>query len=256
MLRFGKAARDHEWGFTEISNPRFYSGSDLGVLICHGFGCTPSTMSCLSDSAKSAGCTVMTPLLTGHAATFGELDKASFDDWRRDVDAAYARLVSEGCKRILLCGLSLGALLMADLAARKSGDGLVAGVFLICPPVKMKGYLNFFAAIADIVPFVMTEESFRLEGAELYYGAASRKLRDIKTAARAALSGASSIPCPVMLVEAENDNRVNKKSYALLEERLADHSHVTIPGAPHGIPYSDNRDELCRVFEDFLKKYE
>lgn len=254
MLRFGKAARDHEWGFTDISKPRFHKGKNEGVLICHGFGCTPSTMSCLFDTSVGMGFTAAMPLLTGHAETFGALDKASFEDWQRDVDGAYESLIDAGCGEVVLCGLSLGALLMADLAARRAQDGKIKGVFLICPPIRMKAYLNFFAAVADIVPFVMTEESFRLEGAELYYGAASRKLRDIQRAAKAALNGASSISCPVTLVEAENDSRVDPKSYELLEKKLRDHSRVVIPGAPHGIPYSDKRGELCAEFEDFLKK--
>jgi pimeloyl-ACP methyl ester carboxylesterase len=145
---------------------------------------------------------------------------------------------------------------MADLAARHADDGRIKAVFLICPPIKMKFYLNFFAAVADLVPFVQTEDGFRVKDEEMYFGAAARKLRDIQRAAKAALNGASSISCPVMLVEAENDSRVDPKSYELLEKKLRDHSRVMIPGAPHGIPYSEKRGELCAIFEDFLKKYE
>ena len=253
MVRFGKAARDKEWGFTEVSLPRFHSGDSTGVLVCHGFGCTPSTMSCLYSTAVDLGHTADMPLLAGHAKTFGELEKAGFADWQKDVDAAYARLADAGCERIVLCGLSLGALLMADLAARRADDSRIAGVFLICPPIRMKSYLNFCAAIAPLIPYVQTADGFAHPGNELYYGMATRKLNDIKAAAGAALAGADRINAPVTLVEAGEDSRVDPKSYDMLEARLADHRRILIPGAPHGIPYSRYSGELCRIFEEFLK---
>ena len=249
---FGKRARDKEWAFTSASLPRFYKGSNLGVLVCHGFGCTPSTMRGLYDTAVGRGCSASLPLLTGHAKTLGELEKASYEDWRRDVGAAYDKLAEAGCDRIILCGLSLGALLMTDLAARRADDPRLAGVFLICPPIKMKGYLNFSAAIAPLIPYVQTADGFINGEFELYYGMATRKLKDIRAMSKLALEGAVKIKCPVSLVRAENDSRVNIKSYDMLKKRLPQAKLVEIKGAPHGIPYSDKSRELCDVFDGFL----
>lgn len=254
MVRFGKAARDAEWGFTDASQPRFHAGNDTGVLIVHGFGCTPSTMECLFDTAVSMGFTAVMPLLSGHAKTFGALDKAGFSDWRSDVAAAYERLAASGVKKTVLCGLSLGALLSADLAAARSDDPMLAGVFLICPPVRMKGYLDFCAAIAPAIPYVQVGEGFTPGVNEMYFGMATRKLNDIKAASRAVMKAAEKIKVPVTLVEAENDSRVDPVSYKLLAEKLPQAERVMINGAPHGIPYSGKKDELCRIFEDFLKK--
>lgn len=252
FVRFGKNARDKEWDFTEASLPRFFDGSDTGVLVCHGFGCTPSTMRCLYDRAVGMGLTASLPLLSGHGKTFGELEKATFEDWRRDAEEAYARLESAGAKKIILCGLSLGALLMADLAAKREGDGKLAGVFLICPPIKMKGYLNFCSDIAPLIPYVQTADGFKTEGTELYYGMATRKLRDIRSMAKLALEGAEKIKAPVMLIEAGNDNRVDPKSYGIMMKKIPAVRHIVIDGAPHGIPYSDYAPKLCDIFEGFL----
>ncbi|MBO4384864.1 MAG: alpha/beta fold hydrolase [Clostridia bacterium] len=249
---FGKKARDKEWGFTEASLPRFFKGSGTGVLVCHGFGCTPSTMRCLYDRAVGMGLSASLPLLTGHAETFGDLDRSTYEDWRRDVEEAYSKLVEAGAEKIILCGLSLGALLMADLAAKHEGDGKLAGVFLICPPVKMKGYLNFCADIAPLIPFVQTADGFKTEGTELYYGMATRKLRDIRKMAKLALEGVGNIKAPVMLIEAGNDNRVDPKSYGIMMKKIPAARHIVIDGAPHGIPYSDHAPKLCDIFEGFL----
>lgn len=251
-VKFGKKVRDKEWGFTEASLSRFFKGSGTGVLVCHGYGCTPSTMRCLYDRAVGMGLSAALPLLTGHGKTFGELDRATYEDWRRDAEDAYNKLEDAGCDKIILCGLSLGALLMADLAAKREGDGKLAGVFLICPPVRMKGYLNLCADASPLIPFVQTAEGFKNPEHEMYFGMATRKLRDIRSMAKIALDGMDRIKAPVMLVEAENDSRVDPKSYDLIKKKLPAARHIVIKDAPHGIPYSDQAPKLCDVFEGFV----
>ena len=249
---FGKKARDKEWGFTEASLTRFHKGNAVGVLICHGFGCTPTTMDCLYERAVSMGFTAVMPLLTGHAKTFYDLEKSGFEDWRRDVREAYARLISSGCERIILCGLSLGALLMAELAAELSDDPRIKGAFLICPPVKMKGYLNVCADLAWLIPYVQTADGFKSPEFEMYFGMATRKLNDIRKMARLVKKGAERISCPVTLIEAGEDSRVNRKSYYILTSRIPKATHTLLPGAPHGIPYSAYSEKLANIFEGFL----
>lgn len=251
-LTFGREAKNYNWGFTEASLPRFFKGNEDGVLVCHGFGCTPSTVRCLYDRAVGMGLTAVMPLLTGHGKTLGELEAASCEDWLRDVGEAYAKLCEAGCKRVFLCGLSLGALLMADLAGKHTDDPRLAGVFLMCPPIRMKAYLNVCADSAPLIPYVKTGDSFAQEGMEQYMGMATRKLNDIRKAARLARKAAGSISIPVMLVEAGRDSRVNPVSYRILMDKLPRASHIVIKDAPHGIPYSDKKDKLCDIFEGFL----
>lgn len=255
-VSFDKSAKDFNWGFTEASLPRFHKGSELGILICHGFGCTPTTMRCLYDRAVSMGATAVMPLLSGHAKTFGELEKVSFSDWIRDAADAYERLVDSGCERIILCGLSLGALLMADLASKRRDDGRIMGVILICPPIRMKAYLNFFSFLSPLIPYVRTADGFRDPEFEMYYGMATRKLNDIRRMAVLAKRAAESIDAPTLLIEAGRDSRVNPVSYRILKSKLSDVEHVIIKDAPHGIPYSSKRDKLSDMFEGFIKGLE
>lgn len=256
-VRIERSARDKEWGFTEASFPRFHRGGETGVLICHGFGGTPSNMLCLYERAVEMGYTAALPLLKGHAETLGEMEKADREDWRKDVDKAYDSLVSAGCKRIFLCGLSMGALLMADLAERRASSG-VSGVMLICPPVKMKGYLKLFEALAPIAPYALTADGFDRgpDGTEIYMGVASKKLKEISRLSKAVRKGAARLTCPVLLVEAEEDNRVDPASYRILEKLLPQAEHRIIKAAPHGIPYSPQKAELCDIFEEYFKGIE
>ena len=147
----------------------------------------------------------------------------------------------------------MGALLMAELAAKHSDDSGISGVMLICPPLKMKGYLNFTACIWPIAPYVLTAEGFNDDpDMEMYYGTASRKLWDIMAIARSVKKKASSIKAPVTLVEAGRDNRVHPKTYRVLENKLGLSGHTVIKDAPHGVPYSPYKQELTQLFERFI----
>ena len=255
-ITISKTVRDKDWGFTEASLPQFKEGRNgVGVLICHGFGGSPSNMRCLYDRAKELGCTAVMPLLTGHGKTLGDMEQADYNDWRRDVDEALDKLTEAGCEKIVLCGLSMGALLMADLAERKAGLELVDGLMLICPPVKMKRYLRVCSMLAPVIPYVETREEFPSADMEMYCGMATRSLADLKELGDAVRRHTGAIDMPTLIVEAGLDNRVDPASYRILTERIPQAEYVLMPDAVHGIPYSDKADELCGLFGDFLKRF-
>lgn len=247
------SAKNKEWGFTELSLPRSHKGSETGVLICHGFGGTPDNMRCLYDAAVSRGFSCVMPLLSGHAKTLGDMDACSLEDWRRDAEAAYGELVSMGCRRIFLCGLSMGALLMADIAARRREDTRIAGLILMCPPVKMKLYLRFLGLVSPAVPFILTRDTFESKDTEIYCGTASRKLRDLMRLGRLVKDEAGAIACPTLLIKAGADDRVDEKSFDILMKKLPNARLAVIPGAPHGITYSPYRGEAVRLFLETVK---
>ena len=248
-----KEAGEKEWGFTGASLPRYQKGGSTGVLICHGFGGTPANMRCLYERAVSMGFSVVMPLLTGHASTLAKMEQSGLADWRRDVDAALDKLLEMGCEKIFLCGLSMGALLMADLAERSAGHELIDGLMMICPPIKMKRYLRVSSLLAPVIPYVLTADSFDDDpDKEMYYGMASSKLAEIEKLSACVMHHTGGISCPVMMVEAEKDNRVDPVSYTQLAEHLPAARHEVISGAPHGIPYSDKANELCDLFESWF----
>lgn len=248
-----KSAGSKPWGFTPASRARFIKGSEVGALVCHGFGGTPSNMRCLVEAAADKGCTVSAPLLKGHGSTLGELNASGYEDWRADVENAYRGLLESGCSSIFLCGLSMGALLMADLASRHADDARIAGVSVICPPLKMRGYLNFFSHLEGIAPYVLTSEGFKDDpDMEMYYGMATAKLKDIRILAKDVERYAARIKAPVQLIEAGRDNRVHPVTYKILEGKLGLSGHIVFPEAPHGIPYSDFRGELAELFAGFI----
>ena len=250
----GMSAKNKEWGFTEASLPRSHKGSETGVLICHGFGGTPDNMRCLFDAAVDAGYSTYMPLLSGHARTLADMDACSLSDWRKDADSAYGELRAMGVKKIFLCGLSMGSLLMADLAARRKGDERIAGLMLICPPVKMKLYLRLLALVSPACPFILTRDTFESKTTEIYCGTATKKLRDLIKLGGIVKNEAERISSPTLLIMAGRDDRVSKRSFAILMKRIKCAEIVLVPEAPHGITYSPYKDEVVRLMLERLER--
>ena len=258
-LTISKSVKDKEWGFTEVSQPSFSKGqSGAGVLICHGFGGTPANMRCLYDRAVKMGHTVCLPLLTGHAKTMADYAEADYKVWRRDVDAALDKLIEADCERIYLCGLSMGALLMADLAERKAGLELINGLIMMCPPIKFKTYLKVSSFFAPLIPYVQTKDEFPPgPEKELYWGMATKKLADIKKLSNAVRHHAASLDMPVLLLEAGDDNRVDPVTFDILRERIPHAEYVYVENAPHGITYWDPyADQATEIFAGYIEKLE
>lgn len=255
-VRIDKDAKDKEWGFTEASHARSHKGSELGVLICHGFCGTPDNMRCLYDRATKLGYSAAMPRLKGHGETLGKMELATAEDWRRDVDGALETLRSMGCKRIVLCGLSMGALLMADLAEREHGSEDIDGLMMICPPVKMKRYLRLCAAFSNAMPYILTNDTFEKLGTEIYCGMATSRLRELFSISKAVMRNIDQISVPTFIIEAENDDRVDPVTFDILTQRLPSAEYFFMKDAPHGVPYSPKKDELCDLFESFLKRIE
>lgn len=252
-ITVSESVRTKDWGFTKAALPRFHNGGgESGMLICHGFGGSPANMRCLYERAVEMGFTVAVPLLTGHAKTFADMEHSGYMDWRNDVDEAFSRLIDADCKRVSLCGLSMGALLMCDLAERKGSDRIAAQM-LICPPVRMVHSLNISSRIAPIIPYVQTKDAFPSPDMEMYCGMATRKLADIRKLSESIMANPVSPHIRTLLIQAGRDNRVAPVTYSMLKKHIPHSEYIYMKEAPHGIPYSDSADELCGIFEDYFK---
>jgi len=107
------------------------AGSDVGVLVIHGFTGSPFSVRGVADAMTSAGFDVEAPRLPGHGTTVEDMLDTRWDDWGAEVAAAHDRLAAR-CRRVVVAGQSLGATLALWTALRR-GD--VAGVVCINPLV-------------------------------------------------------------------------------------------------------------------------
>ncbi|MDQ0349663.1 alpha/beta hydrolase [Ancylobacter vacuolatus] len=131
-----------------------YEGGSTGVLLIHGLGGTPIELKRVARAVHAAGHTALCCTLAGHCGSESDLLATRWQDWSASVDAAYQRL-SQRCDRIVVGGLSLGAVLALHLAAERPRQ--VHGLALYAPTLWYDGWsipwYRFLLRLAVYTPF-------------------------------------------------------------------------------------------------------
>src|SRR5207245_5484456 len=90
-------------------------GEDACLLL-HGLTGSPAEVRPVGEALAAAGFRAVGPLLPGHGTKPDDLDTVTRGEM---IDAARNALLSlRGSRRIFICGLSMGALLALQLAAK------------------------------------------------------------------------------------------------------------------------------------------
>ncbi|MEY8799121.1 alpha/beta hydrolase [Leisingera sp. XS_AS12] len=140
------------------AQPFLCEGSDTGFLFFHGFTSTPQSVREVALQVHAAsGATVFCPLLAGHGASPAALGQTGQADWVASAEAALETLSSR-CARVIVGGLSLGATLSLNLAARM--------------PEKIQGVVSINGSTGLYRPEVVAP-LYDAEGAEFISGIGS-----------------------------------------------------------------------------------
>ena len=121
-----------------LGSTGFYErrGEDA-VLLIHGLTGTPAEMRHLARQLRRKGFSVMVPQLAGHCGSIAELKRSTWENWYAGVDSAFTAL-SGLHRRVFVSGLSMGALLALELAARHGAR--VGGLGLLSPTFFYDGW--------------------------------------------------------------------------------------------------------------------
>ena len=114
--------------------PFALDGGPVGCLLLHGFTGSPPEMRLLGEYLHSQGLAVSAPLLPGHGTTPQDLNRVRWLDWVATAEGTLAELRTR-CQTVFVGGLSMGALLTLDLAARHPDLG---GIALYSPALKLR----------------------------------------------------------------------------------------------------------------------
>lgn len=113
-------------------SPLRHDGSDIGVLLCHGFPSAPGSIRDWADHLVAAGYTVRLPLLPGHGTRWQDANRTTFDDWLAAVTREFRELTA-ACRAVVVCGLSMGGTLTLRLA--ELYPDAMAGIVVVNPSV-------------------------------------------------------------------------------------------------------------------------
>jgi len=235
------------------AEPFHHDGSEVGVLLCHGFTGTPQSLRPWGEYLADRGYSVSLPLLPGHGTTWQEMNQTRWEDWYAAVDAAFREL-HEACERVVVCGLSMGGALALQLA---QGHGpRISGLVLVNPAVKvedprtlllpvLKHVVGSLGAIGnDIKKPGVTELAYArtpLKAAHSQLIAWQSVVRDLPEVTQ-----------PLLLLRSAQDHVVPASSSALILSRISslDVTEILLEDSYH-VATIDN--DAQRIFDESAK---
>jgi carboxylesterase len=227
----------------------------IGALLIHGFTGTPQGVRELGSYLAERGIAVVAPRLPGHGTTWEDLDSRTAEEWVAAVEGAFLE-VSSGRDRVFLVGLSFGAALALDLAARHPDR--VAGVVTLAGFVQTRDARRFLAW-----PIRLVRKSLRGAGndiadpdaREIAYSrlpttATHRMLKFL----RKARSELSAVRCPILIVHSHNDHTVASFNAHTIYDGVSSKQKqlVWLDRSYHVLTLDLDRDEVFKRTYDFI----
>jgi len=125
----------------------------VACLLVHGFAGTPAEVRPLADQLAGLGITAYAPVLPGHASTSEALLRHTRHEWSNTVEEAWLWL-KESHETVIVCGLSMGALITCKLAQRHVLDGIVLMAPALVARDRRLRFAGALSFLADFVPEV------------------------------------------------------------------------------------------------------
>lgn len=226
-----------------------------GVLLLHGFGDTPQTLSLLARRLVGAGYNVFAPLLPGHGRTMDAFTSSTADEWIAAARAAFGELRSRHTS-VAVAGLSMGGALATILAADHSD---IPAVALIAPYLGMPRVLRAAASTHWLWGRVAGNLNARNPRSvrdpiererNLAYGQVTgRALYQLLKIVRKARKALPAVRSPTLIVQSREDPRISPDvaEFAIRSIGAADTKLVWTEGAGHIITVDYGRE---RVFDE------
>ena len=232
-----------------------HAGSEVGVLVLHGFTGSPQTMRPVTEALVAEGLTVEAPRLPGHGTDVEEMLQTGFDDWSAHVEATYADLVRR-VERIAIVGLSMGGTLAAWLASRHPEIlGVVFINALVAPldPAMLAIVDEMVAAGETIAPGIGSDIADPDAVEEAYAGTPLAPL--LSLAAGVAALELPNISCPVLVMTSTNDHVVDPSNSDHLAASVSGPvERVVLERSYHVATLDYDRDLIVERTLEFVRK--
>ena len=238
----------------------------VGVVLVHSYLASPAEVRPLARYLQKRGYWVYAPRLPGHGTAPGDLASRCYQDWLDAVENGYA-LIKTICDRVVLGGLSAGASLAFDLAARSNS---VAGVFAIDPPLHLQDYSTDFMPSIDVWDRLVkklrggdSQQFFQFITTNphiTYRQNPYTGIREVGRLLERVTERLADLTAPTLVIQTDNDPSINRQSAAKVFDHLGspekqlrqiDLLHHRLPGsdASHHLHLAVSRfiDDLWRT---------
>ena len=231
-----------------------------GVLLLHGFGDTPQTLSLFAKHLSKSGMSVFVPLLPGHGRTMTQFANSRADEWIRAAEDAFVEMRSR-YRTVSIGGLSMGGALAVITAARYHD---IASLVLFAPYLGMPRWLRAAAmthwAWGRLVGPVSASSPLSIHDPiererNLAYGQVTgRTIHELARVVRRAHRSLKSVTTPTLIIQSREDPRVapGVAERALKNLGAAEKQIMWTSGAGHIITVDYGRERLFGEAERWL----
>jgi carboxylesterase len=235
-----------------------------GVLLLHGFGDTPQTLSMLARRLHKSKYGVLVPLLPGHGRTMHAFTSSRADEW---IDAAQRsfRDMRRRHDRVSVVGLSMGGALAVLLAAENRD---IPALVLIAPYLGMPRQVRLAAATHWLWGRLAGEINARSPQSihdpierekNLAYGAVTgRALFELSKVVNRAREALGDVTAPTLIIQSREDPRIspNVTEFALKKLGAKTKKLVWTEGAGHIITVDYGRERVFSEVESWLRLHD
>jgi len=247
-LERARAAGVEEW-----NEPFFIDkGSNVSILLIHGFTATPWEVRELGESLASKGYNVYGTLVAGHGTDRSELRKTIWRDWYSGAQDAYEAL-DYISKKVFVIGVSTGGSLGIVLAQDYKVDGIVC---LGCP-IYLK---NKNTELIPLVKYFYWYEKRELSEEYKPYYYEYRPLESIEQLQNLisySSAGLGDVTSPILIIQNTDDPTVDSSSADYIYEKVksTDKQKEYLDGDYHVLTKGEYKDRVFELIYSFIDKY-
>jgi carboxylesterase len=235
-----------------------------GVLAFHGFAGTPKEVQILCDRAAHIGLSALAPRLSGHTASVSDLMNVGWSDWTGDAKKALDDLTARTNGKVVVAGLSLGALVASHLAATMPVR--VAGLVVLANAVWLR-LSSFRLPLSLLERLGLFDNRFYLpkHGADIRDPVARsahltyelnpiRSAIEVVRAGRVVRAELSRVTCPTLIIHGRLDRvcPVDNALYFAQHVGTADVEVQIMPRSGHIVSVDVDRLDVARAIDSFL----
>ena len=234
-----------------------------GVLLLHGFGDTPQTLSLYAKHLSKAGFAVFAPLLPGHGRTLDAFVRARADDWIRAAKDAFMEMRAR-YRVVSVSGLSMGGALAVIVAADHHD---IASLVLLAPYLGMPRWLHGAALThwlwgrivgpVDASSPRSIQDPLEREKNLSYGQVTGRAIFELSRVVRRAQRALPKVVTPTLIIQSREDPRVSPSVVTSAFKKLAapEKKILWTTGAGHIITVDYGRERLFSEAERWLRSH-
>ena len=239
------------------AEPLSHAGSDIGVLVLHGFTGSPQTMRPLAEGLVAAGFSVEMPRLPGHGTDIEDMLATTFADYAAAVEASYADLAARTSK-VVVAGLSMGGTLTAWVTARHpetAGAVLINAAASPMDPALVQMVKDMIAAGETVAPGVGSDIADPDASEDAYEDSPLGPLASLMEALDELQAELPKITCPVLIMTSPEDHVVDPSSSDHLAGAVSGPvERVTLSRSYHVATLDHDRQLVIDATIDFVRK--